>query len=385
MKRGNFRLVSGLALLCLPLVIFAVSCGGGGGGDSAGSGSTGTGTMNLSLTDASTTDYQAIYITIKQVEVHKDGGAGWEVVSTPNKTYNLLALVNGVREQLALASLPSGHYTQMRLILKDTPDNSINILSKAHPHANYFINTSDEWFELKVPSGFQTGIKIVKGFDINTNETTELILDFDAARSIVKAGSSGKWLLKPTIKVLDTKEGSIIQGNAGQGGVLVSAQVYNSGAAAEEDKVEVKAASVTDGSGNYKLFLEPGTYTLVGYKDKYSPFFRSDKIVTAAATTYTENFTLISSDMGILTGDVPISGADNDQYATVSIRKSATVSGSSEQIEIKSLNVANGGSFSVDLPVGSYTAVISTDGKITRVEPFEILKDSTTPLGSVGW
>jgi hypothetical protein len=37
-------------------------------------------------------------------------------------------------------------------------------------------------------------------------------LDFDASRSIVKAGSSGKWLLKPTIKVLDTEEYSVISG-----------------------------------------------------------------------------------------------------------------------------------------------------------------------------
>jgi len=384
MKRGNFRFVSGLALLCLPLVIFAVSCGGG-GGDSGGSGSTGTGTMNLSLTDASTTDYQAIYVTIKQVEVHKDGGAGWEVVSSPNKTYNLLALVNGVREELALATLATGHYTQMRLILKDTPDNSINILSRAHPYANYFINTNDESIELKVPSGFQTGIKIVKGFDINANETTELILDFDASRSIVKAGSSGKWLLKPTIKVLNTQEGSVIEGNAGPGGVLVSAQVYNSGAIAPEDKVEVKAATVTDGSGNYKLFLEPGTYTLVGYEDGYSVFYEDTKIVIASGEAQTHSVDLTSSDMGKLSATVPITGAEPDQYATISIRQSATVNGSSEDIEIKSLNVAAGGSILTSLPVGGYKAVISTYNKITREELFTILKDSTTALGSVGW
>ena len=384
MKRGNFWFASGLALLCLPLVILAVSCGGG-GGDSGGSGSTGTGTMNLSLTDASTTDYQAIYVSIKQVEVHKDGGAGWEVVSTPNKTYNLLALVNGVREQLALASLPSGHYTQMRLILKDTPDDSINILSRKHPYANYFINTSDESKELKVPSGFQTGIKIVKGFDINTNETTELILDFDTARSIVKAGSSGQWLLKPTIKLLSTKEYSIIEGNAGQDGVLVSAQVYNSAAAAKEDEVEVKAATVSDKNGDYKLFLEPGTYTLVGYKDGFLGFNKNTKIVIISGETQTHSFDLTSSDMGKLSATVPITGAEPDQYATIRIRQSATVNGSSEDIEIKSLNVAAGGSILTSLPVGSYTAVISTYGKITRVEPFTILKDSTKALGSVGW
>ncbi|MDL1978816.1 MAG: DUF4382 domain-containing protein, partial [Deltaproteobacteria bacterium] len=57
-----------------------------------------------------------------------------------------------------------------------------------------------------------SGIKILHGFDINKGQTTELILDFDASRSIVKAGSSGKWLLKPTIKVLDTEEYSVISG-----------------------------------------------------------------------------------------------------------------------------------------------------------------------------
>ncbi len=385
MKRGHFRFGWGLALLCLPLVIFWMSCGGG-GGDSGGS----TGTMNLSITDQATTDYRAIYVTIKQVEVHKDGGAGWQVVPLQfeKKTFNLLELVNGVREELALATLATGHYTQMRLILGDTPDNSINILSTPHPYANYlieFIGNTHELHELKVPSGFQTGIKIVKGFDINANETTELILDFDANRSIVRAGSNGDWLLKPTIKLLNTTECSIIQGNAGQGGVLVSAQVYNSEATAPEFEVEIKAATATDGSGNYKLFLEPGTYTLVAYKDEYAPSYKVDKIVTVAATVYTRDFTLALSDMGTLTGEVPISGGDTEQYATISIRKSVTVSGSPEQIEIKSLNVANEGDFEILLPVGDYTAVISTSGKTTNVRTFSISASSTTDLGSVGW
>jgi hypothetical protein len=380
MKRGNFWFASGLALLCLPLVILAVSCGGG-GGDSGGSGSTGTGTMNLSLTDASTTDCQAIYVSIKQVEVHRDGGAGWEVVSTPDKTYNLLDLVNGVREQLALAELASGHYTQMRLILKDTPDDSINILSRKHPYANYFIDRrSGESIELKVPSGFQTGIKIVKGFDINDNQTTELILDFDAARSIVKAGSSGKWLLKPTIKMLNTKEYSIIEGNAGQEGVLVSAQVYNRAAAPEkaEDKVEVKAATVTGASGNYKLFLEPGIYTLVGYEEGFLVFYKKDtKIVIALRETQTHDFDLTpASSTGPLTISISISGVDpEEQYATVSIRQGATVGGILEQIEVRSFNVADGGTFNLSLPYGDYTAVVSSYSKGTIATPFTIPRD----------
>jgi hypothetical protein len=393
MKRGNFWFGSRLALLFLPLVIFSVSCGGG-GGDSGGS----TGTMNLSLTDQATTEYQAIYVTIAQVEVQKQGSGGWQVVPLEfqKKTVNLLILVNGVREELALATLATGHYTQMRLILGDTPDDSLNILSRRHPFGNYFIDNNDESFELKIPSGFQTGIKIVKGFDINENQTTELLLDFDAARSIVKAGSSGKWLLKPTVKVLELKDCSIILGSVKDAesvpvsGVLVSAQVCNSAeGVAEEDWVEVKAATLTDESGNYKLFLEPGTYTLVAYKDGYSVSYKDPKIVTTGSNTYPVDFTLYPSDMGSLSGSVPITDGATDQYATISIRQSVTFLGSpeEEQIEIKSLNVAKRGSFSdVDLPVGGYTVVISTLGKIANVvKNVTISKDSTTDLGSVGW
>jgi hypothetical protein len=371
----------GIIIFCLSL-FFVVACGGGGGGDTGVPGGS-TGTINLSLSDASTTDYKAIYVTVREVAVQKDGGGGWTVISSPDKTYNLLNLVNGVREDLALATLASGHYTQMRLILTDTPDNSLNILSTNHPYGNYFIDKNNKCIALKVPSGFQTGIKIVKGFDINTNQTTELILDFDAARSIIKAGNSGQWLLKPTIKLLETKDYSIIEGNAGAEGVLVSAQIYNASGAVE-DKVQIVAATVSNAGGNYKLFLEPGSYTLVGYQDGFSPFFKNTKVVTVAGNTYTENFSLSSSSpTGTLAGTVEISGADPEQYSTISIRQNATVNGNSEQIEVKSLNVANGGTFTTSLPSGSYVAVISTYGKTALESTFDISSNLTTDIGNI--
>ena len=96
-----------------------------------------------------------------------------------------------------------------------------------------------EIHELKVPSGDKTGIKIVGGYNIAANQTTELILDFDACRSVVQAGKSGQWLLKPTIKMGETEGYSIIKGQVTDGditepeilgleGVLVSAQQYDS-------------------------------------------------------------------------------------------------------------------------------------------------------------
>jgi hypothetical protein len=36
--------------------------------------------------------------------------------------------------------------------------------------------------------------------------------------------------------------------------------------------VQVRDTTVSGASGNYRLFVEPGSYTLVGYKDGYVRF-----------------------------------------------------------------------------------------------------------------
>ena len=56
---------------------------------------------------------------------------------------------------------------------------------------------------LTTPSAQQSGLKLnAKPFDVAEGQTVELVLDFDAARSVVRAGNSGKYLLKPVITVI---------------------------------------------------------------------------------------------------------------------------------------------------------------------------------------
>jgi hypothetical protein len=208
------RLLKTIGLMPM-ILLFLTACGGGSGSSSSGSGATGI--LSVGLTDASTNDVQAVYVTIDEVQVHfgdegdiESENGNWAVVATPNETYNLSALANGLIEQLGIAELETGHYTQLRLIIGDTPDDGTNIVDGGHPYANYVIDLSDDHHELKIPSGQQTGIKIVHGFDIVEDQLTELILDFDAMQSVVKAGNSGKWILKPTIKVIDMQMNATI-------------------------------------------------------------------------------------------------------------------------------------------------------------------------------
>ena len=360
-------------------IAMLAACGGGESSSSS------TGTLSLSLSDATTAEYNAVYVTIEEVQVHNDEGGSWQIVASPNKTYNLLELVNGVREQLGITELETAHYTQMRLIIGKSPDDTINLLSESHPYANYIIDNTDTYYELKIPSGFQTGVKIVGGFDINTDQTTELILDFDACRSVVQAGNSGKWLLKPTIKIANLEDFSIINGTvtddsaAGIEGALVSAQIFNGGTTEtkDDDELIIQAATITDSNCEYKLFVTPGTYNLVVYAEATVPDFRKVSTTTGEVLegSAAENFTLTDSPTGTVSGSVSIMGADDEQYATLSFRQEAVCTNCDpyEKIEIKAINVVNGSTYGTGLPVGTYSLAASSFGYETQnPDDFEI-------------
>jgi len=368
LKMKNFPL---LAVLLIGLI------GCGVGGD--------TGRLSLSLTDAATDQYDAVYVTIKEIEVHAadDPADSWTTVAAPNKTYNLLALANGVREDLGLADLTAGHYTQLRLIIGDEADGGVNILSQAHPAANYVIDTAGEDHELKIPSGLQTGVKIVQGFDIDENRTTELILDFDASKSVVVAGRSAKFILKPTIRVLSTTLASIISGSVTSAadqsaieGAIVSAQVYDATAADVKDQVVVQTSTVSSETGAYALFIAPGTYNLVAGKLGFAS--SAVEIATEPGQTPTQDFSLAAADTGTVAGTASIAGANSEAFVTLSFRQTVSLGGADVVIEIMSVNVANGGGYSVDLPVGVYSVVSSTLGKTTQQADVTVDLGATT-------
>ena len=353
----------------LPLV----ACGGGGSGSSGGS-SGGTGTLELGLTDAFSDDYQALYITVAEVQVKKqeqpEVEAGWVTVVTPEHTYNILELVNGAIASLGVGELEAGQYGQVRLILGELPESQeINILGAPHPYANYVIDSEDNTRELKVPSGYQSGLKIVKGFTIAVSGATELILDFDAARSVVQAGKSGKYLLKPTIKVLETRDNSVVglvvDGTGPVAGASISAQIYDPSAADPMDHVIVEAATVSSETGGYTLFLPPDIYNIVVTKDGYLP--ACQEVEAQFFEEYVAEFTLAEAT-GTIAISINVSGLETeDDTALLSIRQTKDCGAGDAAVEVTSVNVTNG-SYAITLPVGtSYSVVASASGHTTQV------------------
>lgn len=395
----------GVISLCLAFII---------GCDDTSSSNGDTGTLSLYMTDSTTDAFDAVYVTIDEVQVHmtedeetddngRDGNeednGSWKVVASPHKTYNLLELVNGAMAKLGTTELETGHYTQMRLMLGKEPEDA------SHPFPNYVITDDGMPHKLKVPSGYQTGIKLVHGFDVVAGQTAELVLDFDANRSVVITGNetSGEgYILKPTIKVVDMWDYPLVKGvvkdDAGNplANVVVSAQKIDS-----EGRPEVFTSTMSSDQqgeiGAYQMYLPQGTYYIVAYKGNitdgqgspaaYGP---SCKIVEATEldTVYgLGDFNLESNPTGDIQVKVilPETSGEDILTATIRVLKIAPCgdSAAEDMIEVVSKSVGNNGTYSLSVP-GShdgkeYTVVATTsDGNTSDDKSATVVDGQTT-------
>ena len=377
--------LSAWIILSLSILIFT-ACGGGGSSDGGGSDGGGTGTVSFGLTDSSTGKYLAIYVTIDEVQVNKkdsssNGNSGWKTVATPMKTYNLLKLVNGVTEILGEDELEAGTYQQIRMIIGKTAESENNINGEPHPDANYVVLNDGSYVHLKIPSGYQTGVKLVHTFEVEEGSFVELVLDFEACKSVAETGS-GKYILKPTIKVIETATkydvyGKVTEDNTDPAipitGALVSAQISD-GLSASVVRSTL-TSDVADEVGQYRLLLSPGqTYNIVVYSDKKVDDSGTQKLYPPACAEITvpldedleQNFTLVKSAFGTIWGDVSVSGVidlEDPPVVYISFYQMLDCG----YIEVTSLSVSpdpDSGiyQYTVDLPVGDYDVVASSEG-----------------------
>jgi len=206
--------------------------------------------MVVKLHDAPV-DYDEVNISVARVEVNNtENEDGWIVISEPNETYNILELVNGDVEILADAELEEGTYEQIRLVLND--ENTVVIDGQS--------------YNLFVPSGAQSGLKLNINAEIQEGIQYTLLLDFDASRSVVKRGMTDQYNLKPVIRATN----EAITGN-------ISGTILPAGTEASIYAIQVSdtlsttfADSVT---GEFTLMgLEGGTYTVSVDPDEEAGF-----------------------------------------------------------------------------------------------------------------
>ncbi len=313
MNRHQYRF---LPLTCTALTAAALlaACGGGGSDNTS---TTGTGTMRLSLTDAPACGYDSVFVTVEKVRVHQSGSAGdndagWSevVLSTPQRV-DLLSLNNGTLLPLGQTELPAGSYTQMRLVLAaNTP---------ANPMANALTPTGGQPTALTTPSGQQSGLKMNVNLAVPAGQVADFAIDFDACKSFVKAGNSGKYLLKPVLSVIP------ILSTAGQRIVgFVDPSLVTAGATVSAQLGgEPVRATPADATGRFELYPVPvGTYDLV-----ITASGRVNAVMTGVPVAETTS-TVIGSDAvrintstsnlsAIASGTITVNGSSADTQAAV--------------------------------------------------------------------
>ncbi|WP_426321361.1 DUF4382 domain-containing protein [Pseudoduganella sp. R-43] len=311
---------SKVSLLPLALTsLLLAACGGGGGGDAPPVQTMGT--LGVSITDAPACGFDAVNVTVNKVRVNtsataSDTDSGWtDITLSPGKKINLLNLTNGTLDALGQTSLAAGRYNQVRLVLDPNTGN-------ATANSVVLSGTTTE-ISLDTPSAVQSGIKMNADFTVEAGQRYDLVMDFDACKSIVTKGN-GKYALKPVVKVIPTALNGIsgfVATSTLSDGVTVSAQ--QNGA--------VVAATVPSATGEFVLPRLPlGNYDVVITSNTHAAYVVGGVPVTSTTgmvpiSTTGAPFTLANTSlMGSISGTATLTPASATESALVSAKQAIT-------------------------------------------------------------
>ncbi len=186
----NFIRFFTVLILFLPAVTF-FSCNDLEGSDSEG-------VIHLKITDApvSGEEIGEVHVAVSRIDIHiPDQWVSLMDFGDEPVDVELLALADGITEDLGVYSVPSGKVTQVRVWLEES--------------GCYLLKPEDDYkYPLQVSSS--GGFKAVGGFDVPVNDSVHLVLDFDVRKSLGK-NSSG-YFLKPAIRVVGEDNSGMITG-----------------------------------------------------------------------------------------------------------------------------------------------------------------------------
>jgi hypothetical protein len=296
-----------------------IACGGGGGDSGSGSTPNATlGRISASLTDAPACGFDAVNVTVSKVRVHKSTTAaetesGWSdiTLATPRKI-NLLNLTNGAVDVLGETELPAGTYTQVRLVLDANTGNSM---------ANSVVPTGGTEKSLDTPSAVQSGLKLVGNFEVVAGAKTDIVIDFDACKSVLTKGN-GNYALKPVVKLIPT----VLNGISG---FISPSQLATKPMVSAQQNGVIVSSTVPSATGEFRLARLPaGNYDVVIVGDGTAASVIGGVPVAATTTTAVSTtaapITLATSTTGTISGTVTLSPVSTTTGAYVAAKQTLT-------------------------------------------------------------
>ncbi|TWG85622.1 uncharacterized protein DUF4382 [Cupriavidus gilardii J11] len=335
----NFPIRTGLFVMGVGGAVALAACGGGGDDAPAPR----QGTLRVQLTDAPACGFDHVYVTVNRVRVNSsadadDNGSGWvDIPVDPPQRIDLLSLTNGVMATLGQAALPAGNYQQIRLVLAPTTGNAMT---------NAVVPTGGTQTALDTPSATTSGYKIIRPFTVAPDTLTDLVLDFDACKSVVAKGNGG-YNLKPVVTAIPVVVSGAVTGTLTP--AQAGARVY-----AERDGVVVKA-TVADDNGNFTLSPIEQSSTAGNVDVVIVPPNRGTGIVRSVPVTAGATTTLSTGAAPI---DLPpstmrtVTGTVTPPSAEASVRALQATGGANFEISTTFANVTSG-AYSMQLPAAA--------------------------------
>lgn len=185
-----------------------------GGTSSAPSSATSAGEMDSDDSSAASKPLTFTFPTPRQIDLMQQQGGSSAV------------LLSGV-------NLPTGNYAWIRLMVAST-GNTIT-LSDGSVHT------------LTIPSGDETGLKLVRGFTVAAGGVVDFTIDFDLRKSIILA--NGQYILKPVLRIVNNVDVGRISGNV--------ANTFKIGTTAITDPTCMPAAYIYAGTNVTPVDINP--------------------------------------------------------------------------------------------------------------------------------
>lgn len=270
-----------------------------------------SGTMSLGVTDTPVDGAQTVQVAFTGVTLQGPNGQK-TITFSKEKTINLLNLQGNASTSLFSGeTVPAGQYQWIRL--------NLDLAN------SYIITSSGNQYPLTIPSGSQTGLKLVQGFTVAQGSQADFTIDFDLRKSLTMTSNSSTgavtYILKPALRLINNQQIGTISGTVSSTftvgstalsttGCYPAVYVYQStGITPEGFDVTVTGGTApltsatlnldnSTGKYNYTVgFLAPGSYTLAvtcsGYDYSGSTKFQLSPVQTttvSANQTSTVNF-----------------------------------------------------------------------------------------------
>lgn len=236
-------------------------------------------TLKLSLVDAPVVGATVVLVSFTGVEVKPVNGPAQSFDFSPAKDFDLLLLQNGnAATLLDDTTVPAGDYEWIRLKINPATDSSYVL-----------VEGDDVVHGLKIPSGTQSGLKLIKGFTMPAGGRADFTIDFLLDKSIIAPpGLSPQYLMKPVLRMTNNVETGTLEGtidaealaaNTGcaagtprvylyEGESITPDDIYNPSDDSQDSVPEVDPLVTTNaamnGSGGYDYYIgyvQAGTYT----------------------------------------------------------------------------------------------------------------------------